>query len=122
MNRSLTDNLSRLFVAEKKGKKVIIVSSRICNFDLLNFLWRGGFIYGYEHTGMKVNVFLKHSHSVVFFSNLIFFKKQKVSAQELKNLLFLHKNYYYLIWTSEGILSGNCCARKNMGGYLIARL
>jgi hypothetical protein len=38
MNRSLTDNLSRLFVAEKKGKKVIIVSSRICNFDLLNFL------------------------------------------------------------------------------------
>jgi ribosomal protein S8 len=123
MNKSLTNTLSSLYVAEKKGKKLMMFDSLNCNFDLLNFLWRNGFIYGYERSsGRKATVFLKHTHSRGFFSNIIFLKKQKVSLQELKNLLFLHKNYYYLIWTSEGIISGNNCVLKNMGGYLIARL
>ena len=123
MNSSnITNSLSRFYVAEKTGKKLIILNSSNCSFALLNTLWKDGFIYGYEQVKFgKINVFLKHYHSGGF-SNIIFLKKQKVSLKEIKSLLYLNKNYYYLILTSRGVLSGNQCVIKNLGGSLIARL
>ena len=123
MNKNLTSVLSGIYVAEKKKKKLIVFSILNCNFDLLNFLWKGGFIYGYAVTEEgTVNIFLKYSHSGNgFFSNIVFLKKQKVSLRELKSLSVLHKNYCYLVLTSKGILSIGHCLERNMSGYLIVR-
>ena len=123
MGNSSADILSKLYVAEKKKKKLTVFSFSNCNIDLLNFLWKDGFIYGYSRAdGGKITVFLKYFHSGGgFFSNLIFLKKQKVSLQGLKNLSVLDKNSYYLVQTSKGILSANYCVKIGIGGYLIAR-
>jgi ribosomal protein S8 len=70
----------------------------------------------------KAIVFLKYFNSGSgFFSNLVFLKKQKVLLHGLKNLSVLHKNYYYLVLTSKGILSSQQCVSKNISGFLIAR-
>ena len=120
----LTNILSKLYVAEKKKKKLTRFSLSNCNFDLLDFLWKDGFIHGYSRVeeGGKITVFLKYFHSGGgFFSNIIFLKKQKISLQGLKSLSVLDKNYYYLVWTTKGILSTDCCVKVGIGGYLIAR-
>jgi len=38
MHNSLSNNLSRLYVAEKRGKKLITFENSDFNVDLLNFL------------------------------------------------------------------------------------
>lgn len=121
MHNRLSNNLSRLYIAEKRGKKLITFNNSDYNLDLLNFLWRDGFIYGYKKIGDNaVDVFLKPFNSVGFFSKIVFLKKNRVALPELKQLLRTNKNYYYLIWTSRGIMSGKYCVSKNMGGFLIA--
>lgn len=123
MNKNLTNILSRLYVAEKKKKKLIVVYTSNGDYGLLSLLWKDGFIYGYSriHEG-KAIVFLKYFNSGSgFFLNLIFLKKRKVLLSELKNLSVLHKNYYYLVLTSKGILSGQRCVNTNTSGFLIAR-
>ena len=123
MHNTLSNLLSKLYIAEKKNKKLIILNSSTYNLALLNILWRDGFIYGYEKTYVnKINVFLKHGNSFGYFSNIIFLKKQKVCLKELKHILSFNKNSYYLVLTSKGILSGYYCISKNIGGYLIAKL
>jgi ribosomal protein S8 len=124
MASNLTNILSRLYVAEKKKKKLIVFSKLNCNFDLLNLLWKNGFIYGYNCTAEgKVTVFLKYLQSGVgLFSKVVCLKKQKVSLRQLKSLYTLNKNDYYLVLTSTGVSSIDHCISVNISGFLIARL
>lgn len=123
MASNLTNIISRLYVAEKKKKKLIVFSKLNCNFDLLNLLWKNGFIYGYNCTEEgKVTVFLKYLQSGAgLFSKVVFLKKQKVSLRQLKSLYALNKNDCYLVLTSTGVSSVDHCISGNISGYLIAR-
>jgi ribosomal protein S8 len=120
---NLTHILSKLHVAEKKKKKMIVFSSSNCSIDLLNLLWKDGFIYGYSNIEGKIIIFLKYFNSGSgLLSNVLFLKKQKVSLHKLQTLSIINKNSYYLVWTTDGILSHKDCLIKNISGFLIARL
>jgi len=119
---NLTNILSKLCVAEKKKKKVIVISSSNYSRDLLNRLWKDGFIYGYSHIEGKITIFLKYFNSGSgLLSNILFFKTHKISLHKLQILSSINKNSYYLVWTTSGILSHKDCLIKNIGGFLIAR-
>lgn len=123
MQQSLKDILSKLKVAGKKKKKLIILTTNSFGFNLLNFLWREGFIYGYYRTGFQATVFLKYFFSGSdFFSRLIFFNLKFVSWKKIKLLAFFNKNSFCFVWTVQGIFSFEFCIKKKLGGYVIGQL
>lgn len=123
MGGNLINILSKLWVAEKKKKKLIVLVFKKRSVHLLEFLWKEGFIYGYRKKNLKLIIFLKYFHrGLGFFSSLVFTKVKKISTKKIKSLSLLNKNSVYLILTSKGLFSNNKCLKLNISGYLLCRL
>jgi ribosomal protein S8 len=115
--------LSKLIVANKCYKKVLLIKKTLVSTITLGLLQKKGFIYGYTEY-LKNNffyiVFLKYSENNN--SGLKNFRLLNISYN-LKNLYFFEKNTLYFLLNNEGcFLTGISIKNKQTSGVIIAKL
>lgn len=114
--------LSKIVIESNKNKTLVYLIERKNSTDFLNFLWKEGYIYGYNQiSDIQYQIFLKHNYKSSIFYKNVNFKKNIISASEIRRLAKLEKNSMYLINTKCGIISSKTSINKNIGGSLIAK-
>ena len=115
--------LGHIKVAQINHKKKVILKVFSAEVNLLNTLWKNGFIYGYTKIFKTYIIFLKYNIYGIGLLTQIIFLTKVVSQKELYNLLVLDPHTSYIIITTKTI---NFCSFKNItvnfSGLLIAKL
>jgi small subunit ribosomal protein S8 len=123
----ITDTLSNLFSKIKNGylakKSKIVQQNSKQSINILNILVKEGFIKGYKiNSKNQLDIYLKY-------------KKNKAVINEIKRLskpgkrlyitnkdLYKKKTGFYIISSSNGILTDLQAKKLNVGGELICKI
>jgi len=123
MIKALKQTLAKLKIAQLNNAKTVKVVAKKENIQLLNFLWRQGYIYGYKTLNtFTCKVFLKYSFNENALLSKCVLLNKIVNNQEIKNLNKLEKNCNYFILNDKGIFSQQECIDNNLGGILFAHI
>lgn len=121
---SITDTLIRLKNGSTSTKKTVNVIKNKKTIQILNVLYKEGYILGYQFLSSDSNliqVSLKYINSVAVIKKIKIFSK--VSKKIYCNLNMLSKqknnNQLTIVSTSKGYLSANEALKLKIGGELI---
>lgn len=119
---SLKNLLSKIVIATKKNKSMVYIKVYKKNLLLLDFLWEGGFIFGYTNKfNNEYVIYIKKVGINDLFKNILF-SKSFLCLPKNKFLLKIEKNTIYFIKTPRGIFFQKHCLQKCIGGFIIAKI
>lgn len=124
MNSLLIDMLSIIKNGyHLKKKQVKIYKFNNFSLNVLNFLYRNGYIltYNFDNTQNCINIFLKYYKGKAAFSTLYLISKVHKNIYVNVDLLSKYQNSLgtFVISTSKGILNLEQALKLNIGGKLL---
>ena len=122
----ITDTLSNLFSIIKNGylskKSQIITQKSKQSINILNILVREGFIKSFKISSNKIEIFLKYKNNKAIITEISRLSKPS-RRQYIKNKdLYIKKKGFYILSTSNGILTEFDAKKLNLGGELICKI
>jgi ribosomal protein S8 len=125
-------SLNQLFINVVNGyrceQKIIHVRKSKFLYNILNFLYKEGYIFGFYEKNPRQKFFyieLKYKLNGYRFLNtfnkfIVLHRKSFISTKKLK------RNYRYsfslVLTTTKGIITGNLAAAYNVGGFILFKL
>lgn len=114
--------ISKINYAIKKNKKVLVITFFKRYKNVLDCLWKDGFIYGYSYSNKYFSIFLKHTKSKLKTANLSSCKKNNFKCYDLILQNLKEKHTIILLKTNLGFISNKVSIKKGLGGQIISRL
>lgn len=122
----ITDSLSNLFSSIKNGylSKKTKISQRNTNQNkiILNLLIREGFIKSYRISSkINLEIFLKYKNNKPVLTNIKRISKPGRRIYMKNKDMFIKYHQFYLLSTSQGIITNLQAKKLNLGGEVICK-
>ena len=123
----ITDTLSNLFSKIKNGylakKTKIIHQNSKQTINILNIFLKEGFIKSYKiNSQNQLEIYLKYQRNIAVISEIIRLSKPGKRLYINNKDLYKKKFGFYIISTSQGILTHLQAKKLNVGGELICKI
>ena len=119
----LKNCLVKIKVAQYEKKKIVLVKASSVNLNLLDMLWKEGFIFGYTLTKGFYQIFLKYNSCGTGILESLLLINYNLPKNTLKKLLLLepYTSYIVLCNTNQIQLFPSNTLLKT-GGKIIAKI